>query len=101
MKMLKYLKICNRGRIMFKLDYDKLIDSINKKWTSKACPMCGQNNWTVDNEIQTIIKVGEKKDVKIGGKFFPLVTVTCLNCGNVVFINPLVIDAVEDTENGE
>ena len=48
-----------------------------------------------------IIKVDEKKDVKIGGKFFPLVTVTCLNCGNVVFINPLVIDAVEDTENGE
>lgn len=99
--MLKYLKMCFWGNPMFKLDYDKLLDSINRKWTTKMCPMCGENNWTVDKEIQTPIKVGEKKDVQIGGKFFPMVAITCLNCGHVVFVNPLVIGAVEDTGKDE
>lgn len=100
--MLEYLKIWFlEENPMFKLNYNQLVDTINKKWTTKKCPMCGQNNWTVDDEIQTPIKVGEKKDVQIGGKFFPIVAVTCLNCGNVVFVNPLVIGAVEDTEKDE
>lgn len=100
--MLEYLKIWFLGENpMFKLNYNQLVDTLNKKWDTKRCPMCGQNNWTVDDEIQTPIKVGEKKDVQIGGKFFPIVAVTCLNCGNVVFVNPLVIGAVEDTEKDE
>lgn len=86
---------------MFKLNYDRLVDVINREWTTKNCPMCGKNNWTVDHGINTMIKVDEKKDLKIGGNFFPLVAVTCLNCGNVVFINPLIIDAVEDTGSNE
>lgn len=99
--MLEYLKMCVRGKQMFKLEQDKLIENINKKWSTKTCPMCGKNNWTIDSDIQTAMKVGEDKGVQIGGKIFPLVAVTCMNCGNVVFINPLVIDVVKDIDKDE
>ena len=83
---------------MFKLNKTKLLNTINEKWLTKQCPMCGENNWTIDEDIVTAIRVDENRDIQLGGKFSPLVAVTCLNCGHVVFVNPLVIGSVEDTE---
>ena len=86
---------------MFKLTRDKVIDSINTKWITKMCPMCGKNNWTIDDKIVTAINVDKDKNIQLSGKFNPLVAVTCLNCGNVIFINPLAIGAVDTVEENE
>lgn len=80
---------------MFKTNNEKLLSIINQRWRSKLCPMCGQNTWNIDDTMVTPLTVGENKDIHIGGKIIPLITITCMHCGNTVFVNPLVIDAVD------
>ena len=84
-----------------KLNRERLIKNINEKWKRKNCPMCEKNNWFIDENIVTVLKVDDKKDVKIGEQFDPLVSFTCMECGNVLFVNPLVIGALEDTGETE
>ncbi len=85
---------------MFKLNKEKLLSIINEKWTTKTCPMCSCNSWIVDDSMVTPLEIGEKKDLRLGGKMMPLVPVTCTNCGNTVFVNPLIIQAV-DTDSDD
>lgn len=99
--MVKYIKNIFGEKIVFKVNKDKLIHTINTKWKTKMCPMCGMNNWTINDEIVTTINIDDEKNMQIGGRFSPLITVTCLNCGNVIFINPLVINAIDASEEDE
>lgn len=55
-----------------------------------------KNNWNIDETIVTPLGIDGDKNVHLGGQFMPIVAVTCNNCGNVVFINPLAIDAIEE-----
>jgi hypothetical protein len=80
---------------MFKLNQDRFLQEINNKWANKNCPMCSKNNWNIDPNMVTALRLTENGGVSLGGNMIPLVAVTCLNCGNVVFVNPLVINAVD------
>lgn len=80
---------------MNRLNTEKLLSEINQKWITKSCPMCGQNNWNVDGNIVSPMRLSGSGDIQLGGEMMPLVAVTCMNCGNVVFVNPLVIGAVD------
>lgn len=92
-----------------KINEEKLLRKLNEKWKGINCPYCQFAEWTVDTSIVTPIEVGEKKEMKLGGKFQPLITVSCRNCGNTVFVNGLLLgclDGIEDEteseeENGE
>lgn len=79
-----------------KLNRDKFIQEINKRWMSKNCPMCGQNNWNIGEEMQTMVRVGEDKSIQLGGTITPVIIMTCNECGNTLFINPLVINCTKD-----
>lgn len=79
-----------------KVNRKKLIDHINARWANKACPMCGRNNWNIDAEMMTMLGVGEDKSINLGGKIMPMVPIICNECGNVVLVNPLVINCVDD-----
>lgn len=79
-----------------KVNKEQLISTINNKWATKNCPMCGNNNWNIDTDMMTMVGVGEDKSVKLGGKMIPVVSITCNNCGNTVFVNPLAIGCVID-----
>ena len=83
---------------MFKLDREKFLNEINKRWVNKNCPMCGHNNWNIDPNMVTAVRITENGAVALGGDLIPLVAVTCLDCGNVVFVNPLVIKTVSTDE---
>ncbi len=89
---------------MIKLNREKFFEEINAKWINKNCPMCGKNHWNIDTSVVTPLKVNENSGISIGGSIFPIVPITCSNCGNVVFVNPLVIGALdhdeEETSNG-
>lgn len=78
-----------------KLNREKLIETINKKWKTKTCPMCGENNWNIDSDMMAMMRVDEEKNVQLGGRMIPLVALTCNECGNTVLVNPLVIDCVD------
>lgn len=78
-----------------RVDNEKLLQVINEKWVTKKCPMCGHNNWTIDKDMMTMLGVGEDKSINLGGKIIPVVAVTCNECGNTIFINPLAIGCIE------
>lgn len=87
-----------------KINEKELLKNLNEKWGGINCPYCQMADWTVDTSIVTPIEVGERKEMKIGGKFLPLITVSCRNCGNTVFLNGLLlgcIDGIEDEKGYE
>lgn len=94
-KMLQYIKNVLEIKKM-KLNREKFIKTINQKWITKNCPLCGRNNWNIGEEMQTMIRVGEDKSIQLGGRITPVILMTCNECGNTLFINPLVIDCTED-----
>ena len=85
---------------MNSLNREKLLNEINAKWTNKKCPMCNRNNWNISKNMVAPMALSDKGDIELGGQIMPLVALTCMNCGNVLFVNPLVIGAV-DTSNEE
>ncbi len=87
-----------------KINEEKLLRKLNEKWKVTNCPYCQSAEWTVDTSIVTPIEVGEKKEMKLGGKFQPLIPVSCRNCGNTVFVNGLLLgclDGIEDEIESE
>ena len=79
-----------------KLNKNKLIDTINQKWVTKNCPLCGNNNWNIDDDMMTMIGVGKDRSIQLGGKIIPVVAITCRECGNTIFVNPLAINCIEN-----
>ena len=80
---------------MNKLNSEKFLNEINKKWINKKCALCGHNNWMVDDTMVSPMTVGENGDIQLGGRIMPLIAVTCTNCGNVILVNPLVVGAID------
>lgn len=82
---------------MFHYDEDKMLAHINEKWVNKVCPYCGHDEWNFDSKIYTPIELHDGFVVKNQGQghFLPLVTVTCLNCGNTAFINAVAAGCME------
>ena len=86
---------------MHKLNQEKFFNEINNKWANKNCPMCSHNNWQIDPNMITALRLDEKGGIQLGGSVMPFVAVTCLHCGNVMLVNPLVLKAINTLEEGE
>ena len=80
---------------MARLIREKFINEINAKWKNKKCPMCNQNNWNIGSQLVAPMSLSDTADIQIGGEVMPLVPVTCMNCGNVLFVNALIIGALD------
>ena len=79
-----------------KINTDKLLNKLNEKWKDIPCPFCKDHNWTVDPTIVTLLEVNENKQMNLGGRFQPLIPITCRCCGYTAFINALVIECLEE-----
>ena len=84
---------------MFKLNEEKFLKELNSKWSNKNCPMCSHNNWQVEKSMVTTLRVSDNGGVALGGNIMPLIAVTCVNCGNVIFVNPLVLQSIYTDES--
>ncbi len=82
-----------------KINTERLLRNLETRWNRIPCPYCQNSAWTVDPSVVTTVEVNENKTMVIGGKFQPLVPVTCRNCGNTVLVNALILDCLEDVEN--
>lgn len=58
----------------------------------KICPFHGPTNWTVGDMIMTLPFTGG--GVTLGGPTYPLIPVTCGQCGYTVLINAIVAGIV-------
>lgn len=82
------------------LKIDVIRNVISDKWIH-GCPMCGGRHWSVDEKIiMTPIQLNADRSYKFDGKIVPIVPVMCVNCGNTVLINPLVVDAIDKLDDG-
>jgi predicted nucleic-acid-binding Zn-ribbon protein len=67
---------------------------LNERWTIKVCPFHGPTNWEVGEVmIQTLPYIGG--GVSIGGPTYPLLVVTCSQCGYTVLVNAIKAGIVE------
>lgn len=83
---------------MKKLDAQKIIEHLNNKWINKNCMVCGNNKWTVSDKIYELREYQDGNIVVGGSNIVPVVPIVCSNCGNTIFINPLIADAVSEQE---
>lgn len=77
------------------MNTDKLINHLNEKWKSQPCPMCGSNSWNVSDKIYELREFHDGNLVIGSGSIFPVVPVSCNNCGNSIFVNALMSGAIE------
>ena len=76
---------------------DKLIKFINGKWQGRACPMCGIGKWVVTDKIFELREYNDGNLV-VGKNcsVVPVVPIICENCGNTIFVNAMIAEAVEE-----
>ena len=79
-----------------RINHEKLIENLDEKWKSVPCPFCEKHNWTVDPTIMSPLEVTSDKQMNLGGRFQPLVPVTCRCCGYTAFVNALVLGCIEE-----
>lgn len=76
---------------------DKKIDEYIKKINVSKCPLCGDNNWTItDRILQLSSESAEGKNT-----LFPVIPLTCQNCGNTYFINVIVAGLIDKNQSKE
>ena len=81
-------------------DKDKLI----KFWDEKipdmgVCPLCKKSQWSVSDtlwEVREFFQGG----LKVGSPVYPVIIVTCNNCGNTYFLNAIVAGIVKPEQKG-
>ena len=71
------------------IDTQKLIAHLKDKWLGRPCPMCQVGNWNVSDKVFELREF-YGGGLRLGGvPIYPVIPVTCNNCGNTVFINPI------------
>ena len=77
-----------------KLESDEYITKLEKLWSkNRICPICGNNQWTVND---TIFELREFQggDLVVGaGQVYPIVPIMCSNCGYSIFLNAIISGA--------
>jgi predicted nucleic-acid-binding Zn-ribbon protein len=81
------------GEIKMKINQEKLNNYLQTIHGS-ICPLCGNNNWTISDQVFQAIEF-DYKGILINGASYPMVPLTCTTCGNTYFINALVAGLID------
>ena len=78
----------------------KLIKFLDEKIPDiGACPLCKKIQWSISEtiwEVQEFFEGG----LKIGSPKYPVISITCNNCGNTFFLNAIVAGIVGPEQKG-
>ena len=82
-----------------KVEQSKLNEYL-KKIHGSVCPLCGNIHWNISDQVFQAVEF-DYKGILTGGASFPMVPLTCDNCGNTYFINALKSGLIDppDPEN--
>ena len=70
---------------------------LSEKWTeSNQCPISGHNSWSISADIvqpatSPSTMISPTQGLMLGGRAYPLVMVTCTECGYAMFFNAVVM----------
>jgi hypothetical protein len=75
----------------------KLIERLNTLWrNNKFCNICNSNTWTISD---TVFEMREFHggNMVLGGDsaIQPVISLTCQNCGQTVFMNAIMLGVIE------
>lgn len=76
----------------------QIINFLNERWSGGQCPMCGSIDWNVTDKVFELREFNDGNLV-IGGpnnSIVPVIPVTCKNCGNTVFFNPMAVGLLKE-----
>jgi len=79
-----------------KANVHNVIDHLNEKWGVRHCPMCGENSWTVSDTIYELREFQGGNVVIGGGPIYPIIPVSCNNCGNSIMVNAIQSGGIEN-----
>lgn len=72
-----------------KIERDKLNIALGKI-NPPACPLCQGHNWTLSDRLFQLIEYDKEKTTSgQGRRIYPVLAMTCTNCGNTYFINAI------------
>ncbi len=83
----------------------QLIKHLSKKWGERPCPMCGENKWSISEKV---FELKEYEETPLFGMeefthdpVFPVIPVSCKNCGNTHFISAVISGIISKNYNNE
>ena len=78
-----------------KINTQKVITHLNEKWKNRPCPMCGSNSWNVSDKVYELREFHGGTLMLGNGPIFPVVPVSCNNCGNSVLVNAIFTGVID------
>ena len=76
---------------------EQMIQWLKEKWgEDRPCPMCGSPDWVVD-AVGGVPQLSRKTGLNLESGF-PIVPVSCTNCGFTAFMNALIAGIVQSDE---
>lgn len=85
-----------------KFDSEKIVTELNQKWQqSQICPVCGKNEWQVNDTIFELPEFQGGNVVIGSGKLYPVIPIMCSSCGYTIFMNAIKAGAVKLQEKKE
>ena len=75
----------------------EILNIITSQCTVRKCPMCGGNNWNIEDKIFELREFNNGNLILGGGNssIIPLLAKTCTQCGNTQFLNALMCGAID------
>lgn len=73
-------------------EQQKILAAIQAKVPQiKNCPICGSVKWNLSVGVVTLSIQEQPGTIVLGGPGMPCIPLVCLNCGNTVLLNMMVL----------
>lgn len=80
---------------------NKLFEQLKSKGQPPNCSICGKNNWSVSDTIFELREFqGGNLIVGKGQNIYPVLPLTCLDCGQTIFLNPIILGILDPQKSG-
>lgn len=81
---------------MKKIDDNKILGFLKEKWHGAGCPVCGSLKWGVSSKVFELREFDDGNINMRNVAIFPVIPVTCSNCGNTILISALTSGLMEE-----
>jgi hypothetical protein len=70
------------------------LEWLNKHWKNRACPICGDNNWTVHRYLMTP-SVFTRQNALNFGQTTPMLMISSDKCGYTFYISAIIAGVIK------
>jgi len=77
---------------------EAIVSHLGAKFPDSKCPVCDKNTWDLQRRV---FQFTECASLIMGGAAIPAVVVVCKNCGNMLFLNAILLGIVERDKTKE